>query len=383
VDDRPEIVIVGASVRAAAFSALRAAMRPWCMDLFADSDLQEVCSVTRIPQRDYPRNLEAHLARSPKTPWMYTGALENRPNLIGKLATLRPLWGNGLEVLLRARRPWTVEGVLRDAGLACPRTRCRKQGPPSAGKWLVKPLASAGGRGIAFWDDSTKRCPRHGYYLQEFLEGWPCSALYVGDGQKTRLLGVTRQLIGEPWLNAARFQYCGSVGPVHMSADTLAQFQKVGTVLAANFCLRGLFGVDYVMLDGTPYPVEINPRYTASVEVLEHALVIKALDLHCQAFVKEPGEAQTTPLAHHAPVIGKAILFARDNLTMPADGPWSSACDQPWDELRSFADIPHAGQAIDRGQPVMTVFGRADSIAGCLDALEAKAQDLNCFLLKN
>ena len=36
------VVIFGASVRAAAFSALRAGLRPWCADLFADFALKKV-----------------------------------------------------------------------------------------------------------------------------------------------------------------------------------------------------------------------------------------------------------------------------------------------------------------------------------------------------
>ena len=48
--------------------------------------------------------------------------------------------------------------------------------------------------------------------------------------------------------------------------------------------LRGLFGVDFVLRDGIPWPVEVNPRYTASVEVLEFAAGIRALTLHRSIF---------------------------------------------------------------------------------------------------
>ena len=37
------LLLFGASVRAAAFSALRAGLRPWCADLFGDADLQARC----------------------------------------------------------------------------------------------------------------------------------------------------------------------------------------------------------------------------------------------------------------------------------------------------------------------------------------------------
>src|SRR5262245_28665656 len=51
--DVDNLLIFGASVRAAAFSALRAGMRPWCADLFADADLRGRCPAMQLPGR-YP-----------------------------------------------------------------------------------------------------------------------------------------------------------------------------------------------------------------------------------------------------------------------------------------------------------------------------------------
>ena len=49
------IAIVGASVRAAAASAVRAGFSVAAADLFADEDLREIADATRI--RDYPDGL--------------------------------------------------------------------------------------------------------------------------------------------------------------------------------------------------------------------------------------------------------------------------------------------------------------------------------------
>ena len=45
-----------------------------------------------------------------------------------------------------------------------------------------------------------------------------------------------------------------------------AKLQRLGEVLASASGLMGWFGIDYVLRDGEPWPVEVNPRYTASVE---------------------------------------------------------------------------------------------------------------------
>ena len=53
------LLILGASVRAAAFSALRAGLRPWCVDLFADLDLRANCPALVIDASRYPNGLAA------------------------------------------------------------------------------------------------------------------------------------------------------------------------------------------------------------------------------------------------------------------------------------------------------------------------------------
>src|SRR5262249_34471912 len=154
--------------------------------------------------------------------WMYTGGLENRPALVEKLCRLRPLWGNGADVLRQVRSPVLVAERLRRAGVACPEVRLNAAEVPKRGRWLVKPREGVGGRGIAFVEDRAGLSRHRHVFFQEYVEGEPCSAVYLGGGQLqfadgtvagAEFLGATRQLVGEPWLHAARFHYCGSIGP--------------------------------------------------------------------------------------------------------------------------------------------------------------------------
>jgi predicted ATP-grasp superfamily ATP-dependent carboligase len=128
--------------------------------------------------------------------------------------------------------------------------------------------------------------------------------------------------------------------------------------------------------------VEVNPRYTASVEVLEYATGLSALALHRAVF-----DASVPPPSFRAGTertfVGKAILFARDSLTFPSDGPWMPTLRQPPDlwELPAFADIPHAGEPIPVGRPVITFFARGDSPEACRDALKQIAAELDRWLI--
>src|SRR5262245_61430052 len=134
------LLIIGASVRAAAFSALRAGLRPWCADLFGDLDLRRHCPCVVLPSNLYPHGFGALLAEAPPGPWMYTGALENRRQLVRQLASERPLWGNDAKALALARSPGWVQNLLRAAGLPCLEVR-RYQPPCEGGRWLLKPRA--------------------------------------------------------------------------------------------------------------------------------------------------------------------------------------------------------------------------------------------------
>jgi uncharacterized protein len=379
------LIVIGASARAAAFSALRAGLQPWCADLFADADLRARCPAVRVEPSGYPHEFLSWIDRDLVGPWMYTGALENWPGLVGFMVQRRPLWGNDEETLRRVRAPIYLSWVLGRAGLHGPRTLEEPGGETHRGRWLVKPRNGAGGVGIRFWDGGPlRRRERRKVYFQKFVEGMPCSAVYVAGHGEVRLLGVTRQLIGEPWLHAAAFHYCGSLGPLDLAAPWRQTFERLGYAVARGCGLWGLFGIDCVLCDSVPWPVEVNPRYTASVEVLEYATHVPALALHRCVFESAasppPLPARPVPPA----VVGKAILFAREALVFPADGPWLSELRRPspLDTAPAFADISLAGEPIRKGRPVLTFFARAASLTACEEELRRIAADLDRWLFR-
>src|SRR5262249_17772376 len=128
-----------------------------------------------------------------------------------------------------------------------------------------KPLRSSAGHGIRFAKPGEPASPAH--YFQEFIDGIPMSAVFSNAG----LIGVTEQLVGEPWLHARQFHYCGSIGRVVGGTDLWGKVFHLGLALASRFRLQGLWNLDFIARDENPVVVEVNPRYSASVEVLEHA----------------------------------------------------------------------------------------------------------------
>ena len=215
-------------------------------------------------------------------------------------------------------------------------------------------------------------------YFQEYIPGIPAAALYVASSEETRLVGLTKQLVGETWLHARPFQYCGSIGPLDPSPSLRAELEEIGKVLTQGCQLRGLFGIDGVLAAERFWPVEVNPRYTASVEVLERATGWLALGEHAAAFSQASGWCQPPGLASggcqppvdggsrekFSIVTGKSILFARQNLLYrPVT-------------LPDVADIPHAGDFIPAGRPILSLFVHAATVEECLALLQQKAEAL-------
>lgn len=87
-------------------------------------------------------------------------------------------------------------------------------------------------------------------------------------------------------------------------------------------------------------------------------------------FLQPPPEPRT---------VGKAIYYAPHHLTFPASGPWDDSLAHADDVWRrpDFADIPHAGDAIERGHPVLTILADGADYGDCLDRLQSRAADLD------
>ena len=204
------------------------------------------------------------------------------------------------------------------------------------------------------------------------------SAVFVRARGDVRLLGVTEQLIGEEWLNAPPFRYAGNIGPVAVSDEVRYDLLRIGLVLGEGCGLLGLFGVDFVLDEGRPWVVEVNPRYPASVEVLELGTGVLALPLHRTAFDPEAAPAGRIPSP--ARVIGKAVLYAPRRLVVPGFDPGHLG-DTLGSVVRAarhlagvhLADIPAPGEVIEAGWPILTVLAAAESCDRCQTTLRQRA----------
>lgn len=348
--ERSRIAVVGASARAAAFSLLRQGHAVVAADLFADADLRRVCDVEQVT--NYPHGLAEWLSRTKCDEWLYTGALENYPDLIDRMAALRPLRGNAGSVLLAVRDPLLLQIALTSVGLNFPETHPCNGQPPGSGDWLHKTGQGASGSGVSELDPSS--LPTQGYW-QRRVPGMSGSAMFLASDPSCSLLGITRQLVGETWTGAREFQYAGTLSPWRLPEAGVAELVRMGEFLMQEFKLSGPFGVDFVYDNSHAWPVEVNPRTTAAAEVVERVTTTNAC-------------------------AGKAVLYAKRPLAISRDNSEGLLHRAGSIENPQLADIPNTDTQIASGEPILTVLADGDCLAEVEENLRERVARLESEL---
>ena len=299
----------------------------------------------------------------------YGASFENHPSAIASLAEGRALWGNTPDVVRGVRDPKLLSDTLRRRGLAAPEavhnSKITAAELRSNRAWLLKPLASGGGHGIRPWKGGHE--VPHRYYLQEFVEGTPASIVFVACGGAVVPVGFSRQLVGDEAFGVSGYRYCGNIlTAAGEDDDLLDAAHRVAAAVGEEFGLVGVNGIDLVVRKGIPYAIEVNPRWCASMELVERAYGLSVFGAHAAAC--RDGGLPVFDLARarrDVTAVGKAVVFARRDLTV---GDLRA-------ELTSLArlgdlhDIPNPGISIRAGHPICTVFASGRDAAECRDEL--------------
>jgi hypothetical protein len=391
------LLLTGASVRAFAASCRRSPLARnlfpggvVALDYFADTDLQDDEGVVRLAVgRDVEGDrTTAGLGRaalalgSGPHRWdacAFTGGLENRPGLLRLLSRRGTLLGPEPGAIHAVRRAETLFGFLVSEGIPCARLAPGGRAPDDArpGTWLVKPRGAAGGRGVREARAGEAGAP--GEFVQERLEGACGSAAFVADGRDAVLLGTSRQIVGgEPLgqiLGAPPFRYAGSVvgPPGHfLDAAAEARLAEAGRRIARRFTLRGLFGLDVIRVRREAHVIEVNPRWTASMELIEETRGgdgagtpgRSLFDLHLRV-LQEPIDRIGCAKAP-ARWVAKGILWADRPMTAP---------DPEVLAALGARDRPRRSERFLPGTPVCTLVVEGSDAQACRRALRARAHD--------
>ncbi|HWR20477.1 MAG TPA: ATP-grasp domain-containing protein [Verrucomicrobiae bacterium] len=372
-----DILIAGVSARGLVESAVRSGLphRIVAVDYFGDFDLGLLCTHRSI-KKDLNLPYDAHhlIPASSGLAWgalAYVANLENYPSVVETIAGGKPILGNSPAVLASVRDPARFFECLARAGIPAPKIAfgSKPLNLDADIRWLRKPLRSGGGHGIAVHLPGDRL--EADFFLQEYLDGLPCGAVFAADGRDACLLGISEQLVGRTEFGVDGFRYCGSIlGPVVAGqaewGDLVGSIRQIVRAITREFHLVGVNGIDFILKGQTVYPIEINPRYTASMELVEWAYGLNIFKIHLDAF---QGRLPDFDLLAHPDTgcFGKAILFASGTLIFH---------DPQWWFGQGARDLPLAEEQIAQGKPLCTVFSRGQSRSECFDRLTRIAAEI-------
>lgn len=364
-----ELFLIGAATRAIAEMALRAGLTPGSFDAYADYDLSkrvgflEQITLTKGRPSVTPVEFQNKVGL---TPWLYTGPLENAPDWLDEAAQSTTLWGNSAATCRSVRDIFKLQELVRSQklGISVPETRPATEPPARLGHWLYKPHRGTGGWEIV---EARKCQPARALrptaetaagYFQKRIKGACFGATVASDLHEAVVLGLCRSLHGSP---DRPFAYAGSEGPVcsHDVRKIMPELTRLARLLCRTFGLRGLWNIDLVHEPRKHewHMLEVNPRPSASMEVLELASQKSIFTLHHMIFEGRHewlGRAkQLAEQISQAEIpIRKKIIYAKRKFrateeAVPLFDPnlWSPSrhCDLPWPET-----------VIEAGEPIMT-----------------------------
>lgn len=365
-------------------------MRSSChsIDFFEDRDTSSgLASSIRINDfDDVTRICESISDGIRQTCVLWAGGIENRIDLVLAIEQNPKLRNLGFTSgsMRSVREPAAVAFALKQAGIPALDV-LSSPGSCSETHWIVKPLKSGGGEQVQMLGDFQLSIDPDHYYLQQFVPGPVFGAVFIGHGETAEIVGCCRHLpTTSPVLP---FRYEGSIGPAKISEGVTCQLGEIGSCLANAFNLRGWFGVDLVIESEQAWLLEVNPRFTASMELLDGRACQSLFGLHLSAFDDSLSGESLSPVdsctgLQRKPIAAKQVLFNDTDRDLKIDAQTS---DILWDLNKnsgsSVCDVPNPDWVAVPGSPICTIRGEGDSESQVLEQLAQFSKTVTSILM--
>ncbi len=368
------LALASLSARMLAEAARADGLRPVALDVFGDADTRRAAEAW-LPIGDSARlAIDGHAllaalrqlrSRGLATGWVAGSGFEGLPELLAEGERILPLIGNSPEAVARVRRPAEFFGRLNALGIPYPETGLTP--PPSPAGWLRKDAGSCGGWAVQPLTAAEGQV--RSVYYQRMAPGLPMSALFLADGRRSRLLGINRQMVCR--LGHRPYVFSGCIGPVSAPPALGRQLAEWLDALVADFGLRGLNGLDFLLDGERPSVLELNPRPPASLALYRGALMRGHLAASLGGRLPKEKAERTGPQR------GFEVLFAPRSCHV--DSNLAAALGR----LAWCHDIPFAPLRLARGEPLCTVAAEAGSPAAVRRLLWQRRQRISSLLENN
>lgn len=356
------ITLIGGHTRPYLENAFRHGRTPAAIDAFNDWDAAGFAHLLGIDGQCTGGRECLERWSLAEGPIIFCSPIECFPEaLLNAVAAGRKVFNAPHRAIVACRDLTFLRGVCGD-GILLPDT-IETSGPARAG-WIIKNPRSAGGTGIRPDDGA----PRGSEYRQEFITGEAIGAVFYSGGGKTVLAGVTA---------AANhgFLYGGGVYPAPLTEEGHTAMERFGSRAARDAGLTGWWGADFIASGAGFFLLEINPRFTAGMELIARARGLDLIGGQTAAtddFCHSPRNADTVPSAEQwlgaaadnksEDVWGNMVVYAKNDVVFKDPKKWFAL---------GARDIPPEGRIIKAGAPALTLYARATSAAECRARLES------------
>lgn len=371
------VAFAATSARLLVEAARADGLEPIALDVFGDLDTRELAEwypigsagTLAIDDAALLERLEGFARRSDVAGWVVGSGFESHPRLLEDGHARLPLLGNAPDTAALTRAPQRFYAHLAALGIAHAEVRAE---PPAGeiGQWYYKDAQASGGWHVR----AAARAPRRrgpGGYFQRRVEGAPMAALVLADGERWRLVGTTHQIVRAVGVKPCL--YFGGLGPAALEPASLARLEAMLDRLVPALGLCGLNGIDFVLVDGEPVLIELNPRPTASLALLNPAVGGGLLRAHVEVCRGAP-LPDLAPAAAEQGVRGQEVVFAPRALAV--DRPLADTfCARPW-----LRDRPQPGTRIARHGPACTVVAAAATAEEVRATLAARRAEIERLL---
>ena len=440
VGNFPVAVAIGYSARALAQALTYSGFRVVTVDAFGDCDtIENSLLVQMLPDWGSPNaefliqphhwfdqiGIDFGGHRTLAIPVLFGGGVESWVNLQHHLCQnpLLYIWGASPKQFSQLRSLNLWRKAADSAGMRFPKTLtaaevaiAQQLGSPilGIGRWLSKSLESAGGLSVARTTVSSRAesvlpvgsdhsRPPKGRYFQEEITGRILGATFVAEWESAsasqssssvvsqphgahhpavRYLGATESWQADDWFGPTEFIYRGSWGPIELTEHQQSQLNNAARFLVSETGIRGWLQIDFIEdLAGQLWFLEVNPRWSAGMEVLLRSGLVNPVAAHAKSWGVQTVDCFGLPQSNRAEgtmvdqtnllaingsnsrIAGKAVVYCQRDILAEAEF-IAKLQRLPREQ---FADIPSnecIGQIFKAGQPLLTVLERIEA-QGC------------------
>ncbi|MEM0007143.1 MAG: ATP-grasp domain-containing protein [Candidatus Bathyarchaeia archaeon] len=384
-------LVIGIDTTFIAASAKSAGYNVYAVDYFDDVDLQWTCDdyESAIKHRKSEGDGDKSAFFNPQVLFklaknfvkkhnidaiLLSSGLDDQFDILYELNRIAPILGNSPNVIRKVREKQRFFKELKALGIPHPETVVVKsflKAKEAAAKIgypiVIKPTSGFGGIGIKVASNFSelsealssafKTAGR--VVVQKLIRGFHASISLLANKKEVKILSINEQLLGLPSVfQEEPFGYCGNIVPLQTTESLLAKCQFIAEKIALHFGLIGSNGIDIVISeDGTPYVIEVNPRFQGTLGCMERVLGINLVDAHVKACLHNELPTVKPPLNFCT----RLVLYAPKRAVVP-----------DLTTIKEARNIPPPQSKIEKGEPLCSVLAEGESRETSLQ----KASDL-------